>query len=75
MLLGLLSSCTIVLLPVGVHFFWMGFLVTVAFAVTRAFGRTEVDRGPDESPVTSRVLEVRSWRPSQVRKLTELWRR
>ncbi len=35
MLLGLLSSCTIILLPIGVHFIWIGFLVMLAFAVTR----------------------------------------
>ncbi|HVR87950.1 MAG TPA: hypothetical protein VHG53_00205 [Candidatus Limnocylindria bacterium] len=36
MLLGLLSSCTIILLPLGVHFIWIGFLVLLAFVVARA---------------------------------------
>ena len=35
MLVGLLSSCTIILLPFGVHLIWIGFLVMVLFWFAR----------------------------------------
>ncbi len=35
MLLGLLTACTIVLIPVGIHLIWVGFLVAGAFWLAR----------------------------------------
>lgn len=35
MVAGLLSSCTIVLLPFGVHLIWIGFIIMVVFWIAR----------------------------------------
>lgn len=35
MLVGLLSSCTIVLIPFGFHLIWVGFVVMVLFWLAR----------------------------------------
>jgi hypothetical protein len=35
MVVGLLSSCTIILLPFGIHLIWVGFLVMVVFWLAR----------------------------------------
>lgn len=34
-IVGLLSSCTVVLLPFGVHLIWVGFLIMLLFWVAR----------------------------------------
>ncbi len=35
MLIGLLSSCTLILLPFGIHLIWIGFLVMAVFWLAR----------------------------------------
>ena len=35
MLIGLLSSCTIILLPFGVHLIWIGFVIMAIFYLAR----------------------------------------
>ena len=39
MLLGLLSSCTIILIPVGVHLIWIGFVIAALFWLAREMFR------------------------------------
>jgi hypothetical protein len=39
MLVGLLSVCTIIGAPVGIHFIWIGFLIAAAFWVVRQMMR------------------------------------
>jgi hypothetical protein len=39
MLIGLLSACTIVLIPVGVHLIWIGFVIAALFWVAREMFR------------------------------------
>src|SRR5947208_15228689 len=63
MLLGLLSACTIILIPVGVHLIWLGFLVTTAFWAARELFRGELrgasQRAPDAPGVRVRPDEDR----------------
>jgi hypothetical protein len=33
MVIGLLSSCTIILIPFGVHLIWIGLLIMLAFVI------------------------------------------
>jgi hypothetical protein len=35
MLTGLLSACTIILIPVGVHLIWIGFVIAALFWLAR----------------------------------------
>ena len=67
MLLGLLSACTIILIPVGVHLIWLGFLVTAAFWAARELFRGELggasQRAPDAPGVRVRRDEEREHDP------------
>ena len=67
MLLGLLSACTIILIPVGVHLIWLGFLVTAAFWAARELFRSELrgasQRAPDAPGVRVRRDEEREHDP------------
>jgi hypothetical protein len=39
MVVGLLSACTIILIPVGIHLIWIGFLIAAAFWLGRELFR------------------------------------
>ena len=76
MLLGLLSACTIILIPVGVHLIWLGFLVTAAFWAARELFRGELrgasQRAPDAPGVRVRRDEEREHDPVERQVADEL---